>query len=99
MHQDPELTGAEREGVEVELADSGVRSKEVMTAQGAPRDHHGAARHDEAGLGHAGRGEHEVGHAMAMSFQDRAQPHLADILHPDDEGSQVSAVADGFAAT
>ena len=66
MHQDPELTGAHRQRVEVELADGGVGAKEVVAAQGAARDHQGATGQDEEGLGHAQQGEQESGHVAPM---------------------------------
>ena len=53
VHEDAELLGTDAECVEIELADGGVRTEQVMAAKGAPGDHHGVAREHEAGLGHA----------------------------------------------
>jgi hypothetical protein len=60
MDQDAKLSGADGKGVEVQVSDGGIRSKEMMASHSTSGDHHGAAGQNETGLGHREADTHEL---------------------------------------
>ena len=68
VHQDPKLTGADGQSVEVELAAGGVGAEQVMTTKGGTGEHHGVAGQDETGLSHAGSVRTESANSLGCDF-------------------------------